>query len=114
MTSAPLASFSAANPLPRQSVIPIPPTTPAPVAPPNMTVIPGNASWLFVVEGIEIEGGNRVGVDFRYPGEVNQTRSHSLPVAIAPFYINTYPVTNAEFAAFLAASGWWPPDVGAQ
>jgi transcriptional regulator with XRE-family HTH domain len=42
-------------------------------------------------------------------GGVYPSGEHNAPVWIAEFYIDIYPVTNAEYGNFVAATGWRPP-----
>ena len=56
----------------------------------------------FKVEGIEIEGSDDVGVDVQYPWENSARRFHEHPMQMKLFYIDKYPVTNAEFKKFLS------------
>jgi formylglycine-generating enzyme required for sulfatase activity len=86
---------------------PIHATTPTTQAPPGMVRIPGG-SYDFVVRGNEIEGGNDPGVDVQFPWESAARRYHRHQLEIAPFFIDRTPVTNAEFAAFLAATRYHP------
>jgi formylglycine-generating enzyme required for sulfatase activity len=68
------------------------------------------ADFLFKVAGIEIEGFNDVGVDVQYPWEGSLRRFHEQPMHVSSFYIDRYPVTNAEFKKFLDASHYRPKD----
>ena len=52
----------------------------------------------FQVEGIEIEGFDDVGVDVQYPWENTPRRFHDHPVHVSSFWIDKYPVTNAQFS----------------
>jgi iron(II)-dependent oxidoreductase len=109
LTSTPLARYSHEwNFLPQQ-IVPIPPTDPATDAPAGMVKIPA-ADFLFEVSGIEIEGSNETGVDVQYPWEDSPRRFHHHTVHIDSFYIDKYPVTNAEFKKFLDASHYHPND----
>jgi iron(II)-dependent oxidoreductase len=86
--------------------------TPAKVsgAPPaGMVRIPAG-DFLFQVTGIEIEGFNWIGMDVQYPWEDAPRRGHRHLLAMKPFYIDRYPVTNAEFKKFLDAAGYRPKD----
>ncbi len=86
--------------------------TPTPVsatAPEGMVRIAA-ADFEFVVSGIEIEGGDSVGVDVQYPWEDSPRRHHRAQVRIGPFHIDRFPVTNREFKAFLDASQYRPRD----
>jgi formylglycine-generating enzyme required for sulfatase activity len=92
-----------------QQLVEIPPTRPARSAPPGMVFIPG-ASFEFRVSGVEIEGGNDIGVDVQYPWEDSPRRHHLKTVDIKPFYIDKYPVTDLEFEKFLDATHYRPED----
>jgi len=65
---------------------------------------------MFEVNGIEIEGGNTDGVDFQYPWENSPRRRHRHDMRVAPFFIDKYPVTNAEFKKFVDATKYHPRD----
>ena len=92
-----------------QHIVAIQPTKAAASAPPGMVRIPGG-SFMFDVHGIEIEGGNDVGVDVQEPWEDSPRRFHHHRMFIHEFYIDRYPVTNAEFKKFLDASHYHPED----
>ncbi|MGA8160373.1 MAG: SUMF1/EgtB/PvdO family nonheme iron enzyme [Acidobacteriaceae bacterium] len=109
LTVTPLASYSHAWAVLPQTMIAIAPTAPASTAPLGMVRIPGG-SYLFRVRGIEIEGGNDVGVDVQYPWEDTPRRFHEHRVDVKPFYIDKYPVTNADFKKFLDATHYSPRD----
>jgi gamma-glutamyl hercynylcysteine S-oxide synthase len=109
MTAKSLTSFSHEWQMTKQTLVDIPPTTPASSAPDGMTRIEG-ADFLFVAEGIEIEGSNDSGVDVQYPWEDSPRRFHEHRIKIKPFYIDKYPVTNAEFKKFLDSSRYHPKD----
>jgi formylglycine-generating enzyme required for sulfatase activity len=105
----PLDSFSRAwHTLPQQ-IVAIAPTKPADTAPAGMVGIPA-ASFVFRVNGIEIEGANDEGVDFQYPWENSARRFHEQKIEIKSFWIDEYPVTNAEFRLFLDATHYHPVD----
>jgi formylglycine-generating enzyme required for sulfatase activity len=107
MTTKPLASFDDVwRPIPQQ-LVEIPPTKAASIVPDGMVKIPG-ASFIFKVRGIEIEGSNDVEVDVQYPWEDTPRRFHEHKMEIKPFYVDKYPVTNAEFKKFLDASHYHP------
>jgi formylglycine-generating enzyme required for sulfatase activity len=57
-----------------------------------------------------IEGGNDAGVDVQYPWEDTPRRFHEHKVHIKSFYIDRYPVTNAEFKKFLDSARYHPRD----
>jgi gamma-glutamyl hercynylcysteine S-oxide synthase len=110
LNARPLASFLKVWRVLPQRIVPIEPTAPAPRAPDGMVPIPAAAGFQFEVHGIEIEGGDDIGVDVQYPGEDSPRRHHVLKISIPPFYIDRYPVTNREFAEFLQAAQYRPAD----
>jgi formylglycine-generating enzyme required for sulfatase activity len=93
----------------RQRLVEIPPTARVRTAPAGMVRVPGG-SFAFEVSGIEIEGGEMVGVDVQFPWEDSPRRHHRRIMTIAPFFIDRHLVTNAEFHAFLERTGYRPPD----
>ncbi len=110
LNARPLSSFSKTWEFLPQRPVAIAGTAPATQAPPGMVAIPANPAWRFEVHGIEIEGGDDIGVDVQYPWEDSPRRHHSHAVDIAAFFIDRYPVTNKAFAAFLAATNYRPAD----
>jgi iron(II)-dependent oxidoreductase len=109
MTAAPLSSFSAEwDPLPQQMVAIAKTRVPGNTLQ-GMVKIPGG-TFVFQVQGIEIEGFDDVGVDVQYPWENTPRRFHEHKMQIKPFYIDKYPVTNAEFKKFLDATHYRPSD----
>jgi formylglycine-generating enzyme required for sulfatase activity len=78
-------------------------------APSGMVRIPA-AEFTFRVNGIEIEGGDDEGVDVQYPWEKSARRYHDHLMHIDSFWIDKYPVTNAEFKRFLDATHYQPAD----
>jgi iron(II)-dependent oxidoreductase len=109
LTSTPLSGYSTVWQHLPQKLIPIPLTKTAAVQPPSMVKVPGG-EFLFRVAGIEVEGGNDVGVDVQYPWEDTPRRFHNHLMHISPFYMDKFPVTNAEFAEFLHATHYHPKD----
>jgi iron(II)-dependent oxidoreductase len=112
MTQASLASFSREwTPLP-QHLVPIRPargkSTAAAVTAGMVRIPDGN--FLFTVNGIEIEGENDSGVDVQYPWEDSARRFHEHPMHVDAFWLDKYPVTNAEFKKFLVAANYHPKD----
>ncbi len=92
-----------------QKIVDIPRTAPAKEAPEGMVLVRGG-KYRFKVSGVEIEGGDGPGVDFQYPWEDLPRRHHDKEMDIQGFYIDKYPVTNAQFKRFLDASGYKPKD----
>lgn len=105
----PLASFAKERGFLTQKLVEIAATKPAASAPAGMVAIPGGR-FRFQVSGIMIEGGDEIGVDVQYPWEDSPRRHHLRDMEIKPFFIDRYPVTNAEFKKFLDASGYKPAD----
>lgn len=93
-----------------QQIVEIPKTAPASSAPEGMILIPSSSSYDFKVSGIEIEGSNDVGVDVQYPWDDSPRRHHRHQLPVASFYIDRYPVTNAEFKKFIDATKYRPRD----
>ncbi|MGA3033678.1 MAG: SUMF1/EgtB/PvdO family nonheme iron enzyme [Terracidiphilus sp.] len=109
MTAKPLADFSHEWTALPQKLVEIAPTQPATSTPEGMIRVQGG-NFDFKVEGIEIEGTDDIGVDVQYPWENSARRFHEHPLEIKPFYIDKYPVTNAEFKKFLDSSHYHPQD----
>ncbi|HEV2395781.1 MAG TPA: formylglycine-generating enzyme family protein [Candidatus Sulfotelmatobacter sp.] len=109
LTATPLASYSHDWKVLTQQIVPIQPTKAAGNAPEEMVKIP-EADFLFRVSGIEIEGFNDTGVDVQYPWEDSPRRFHEHPMHVKSFYIDKYPVTNAEFKKFVDATHYHPKD----
>jgi formylglycine-generating enzyme required for sulfatase activity len=74
-----------------------------------MIKIPGGL-FDFEVVGTEIEGGGSPGVDVQYAWEDSPRRFHEKTMQVAPFYIDKYPVTNAQFKQFMDATNYMPKD----
>lgn len=109
LAQVPLQSLSNAWQSLPQSLVAIEPTAPCAEAPEGMITIPGG-EFEFVVGGVEIEGQSWDGVDVQYPWEPSARRFHRRRMHVDGFHIDRTPVTNAEFHAFLDASGYTPGD----
>ena len=110
LNARPLSSFPKVWRFLPQQIVPIEPAAPASATPPGMIRIPAAAEFRFEVHGIEIEGGDDIGVDVQYPGEDSPRRYHAQTLSIPAFYIDKYTVTNRQFADFLAAANYRPAD----
>ena len=110
MTRKPLADFSHEWKVLPQQMVEIPATTPAKEAPEGMVRISGGA-FVFRVHGTEIEGDADNGIDVQYPWEDSPRRFHEHPMEIKAFFIDKFPVTNAQFKAFLDATHYAPRDM---
>ncbi|MFZ0745877.1 MAG: SUMF1/EgtB/PvdO family nonheme iron enzyme [Terracidiphilus sp.] len=109
MTAEPLAHYAHDWTVLPQSIVEIPPTKPAAETPEGMVRIPGG-EFVFKVRGTEIEGDADPGVDVQYPWEDTPRRFHEHKMEVKPFYIDKYPVTNAQFKRFLDESHYAPKD----
>ncbi|MGA7697467.1 MAG: SUMF1/EgtB/PvdO family nonheme iron enzyme, partial [Candidatus Sulfotelmatobacter sp.] len=109
MSAKPLASYSHEWKVLPQQIVPIAATKPPTSSPAGMMKIPAG-EFLFKVQGIEIEGSNDIGVDVQYPWEDSPRRFHEHPMPVKSFWIDTYPVTNAQFKKFLDSTRYHPQD----
>jgi len=109
LTAAPLATYSHEWKVLPQEIVPIHATKAASAPPQGMIRIP-QADFLFHVSGIEIEGSNDMGVDVQYPWEDSPRRFHEHAIRINAFFIDKFPVTNAEFKRFLDSTHYRPKD----
>jgi formylglycine-generating enzyme required for sulfatase activity len=109
MTKEPLESLSHLPVILSQKIVEIPPTQPAAETPSGMVKVPGG-QFIFRVSGTEIEGGGNAGVDVQYPWENSPRRFHERLMEIKPFFIDKFPVTNAQFKQFLDATHYAPKD----
>jgi gamma-glutamyl hercynylcysteine S-oxide synthase len=109
MTAKPLSSYSHDPQILHQTLVPIAPTAAAATAPDGMIKIAGG-DFVFRVQGTEIEGSASNMVDVQYPWEDTPRRFHEHEMTVAPFYIDKYPVTNAQFNSFLDATHYAPKD----
>jgi formylglycine-generating enzyme required for sulfatase activity len=105
----PLRSLSAEWRALPQQLVAIERTRGAAEAPAGMIAIPAT-EYDFAVQGIEIEGQTAEGLDVQYPWESSARRAHRGRVRIDAFHIDRHPVTNAQYQAFLDASGYRPRD----
>jgi formylglycine-generating enzyme required for sulfatase activity len=110
LTATPLASYSHEWKVLPQQIVPIASTKPPSGSPSDMIKIP-EGDFRFQIKGIEIEGFNDVGVDVEYPWEDSPRRFHDHPMHVKSFWIDKYPVTNAQFKKFLDTTHYHPQDV---
>lgn len=109
LTRTPLASHSHEWHFLPQQIVEIPRTKTPGSVPAGMLRIPAG-EYEFKVTGIEIEGVDWVGLDVQYPWGAAPRRGHDRVMPMQSYYIDKYPVTNAEFKKFLDASGCKPVD----
>jgi formylglycine-generating enzyme required for sulfatase activity len=111
LTQRPLAQFANEWKVLPQRIVDGTATSAASEAPEGMIRIPA-ASFDFKVQGIEIEGSNDAGVDVQYAWEDSPRRFHEHQLQTKTFYMDKFPVTNAQFKRFLDASHYAPTDTG--
>jgi formylglycine-generating enzyme required for sulfatase activity len=109
LSATPLASYSHEWRVLPQQILPLTTTQPPSASPAGMVKIP-SAEFHFKVEGIEVEGANDMGTDVQYPWEDSPRRFHAHPLQVKSFWIDVYPVTNAQFKVFLDTAHYRPPD----
>ena len=109
LAKTPLSTFSAERRTMPQRVADIAPTARPSSTPAGMVKIPAG-TFDFNVSGIMIEGENEIGVDVQYPWENSPRRHHSRRMTMKSYYIDKYPVTNAEFKKFVDAAHYRPAD----
>jgi iron(II)-dependent oxidoreductase len=109
LSATPLASYSHEWKVVTQQIVPIATTKPPSGARSDMVKVP-EGDFDFRVAGIEIEGMDDNGVDVQYPWEGSPRRFHDHPMHLKSYWIDKYPVTNAQFKKFLDASHYHPQD----
>jgi formylglycine-generating enzyme required for sulfatase activity len=109
LTATPLSTYSHEWKVVPQQIVPIQATKPATATPAGMIKIP-EADFTFRVSGVEIEGFNDVGVDVQYPWEDSPRRFHERTIHVNSFYIDKFPVTNADFKKFIDATHYHSKD----
>jgi formylglycine-generating enzyme required for sulfatase activity len=109
MTARPLSDFSKIwKPL-TQTMLPNPETAARAAEPPEMVRIP-EGEFLFKVKAVHIEALGADGSDVQYPWEQTPRSEHVHNLHVKAFWIDKYPVTNAQYKAFLNATGYSPAD----
>jgi len=109
LSASPLATYSHEWKVLPQQIVSMAAVKPPSGSPADMVKIP-EANFDFRVSGIEIEGFNDIGVDVQYPWEDTPRRFHDHPMHVKSFWIDKYPVTNAQFKKFLDAAHYHPQD----
>jgi len=109
LTATPLASLSDQRAFLPQQMVQVASTKPPSGTPPGMVKVP-EGDFLFKVHGIEIEGFDDIGVDVQYPWEDSPRRYHEHVIHVKSYWIDKYPVTNAEFKKFLDVTHYQPQD----
>jgi formylglycine-generating enzyme required for sulfatase activity len=111
MAKVPLNSLPAKWQYLPQHIVNIPSTPLYKTAPVGMLAIPAAKNFKFDVKGVEIEGDDiPTAMDVQYPWEKTAGRAHHHLMDIKSFYIDQYPVTNAQFKKFMDATHYSPKD----
>ncbi len=111
MTHRPLNTYAHEWKYLPQKMVETGPSVASKEAPEGMVLVPGG-EFLFKVHGVEVEGGDMPGLDVQYPWEETPHRFHERKLMVKPFFMDKYPVTNAEFKKFLDATNYSPKDRG--
>lgn len=105
----PLAAFADDwEPL-KQQMVPIAPAHASAEARKEMVLIPGGA-FRFRVHGVEVNVKDDAGLDVQESWEDLPRRFHDHEMSVPAFYIDRYPVTNAQYKSFLDATHYHPRD----
>eukprot|EP00937_MAST-01D_sp_MAST-1D-sp2_P004636 g4636.t1 len=73
----------------------------------------GSGAYAWAAAGVEIEGGTDQqlsGVGEQMPWEPFPRRAHARTLQVGAMYVDTHPVTNAQYAAYLNRTGYLPAD----
>jgi len=76
----------------------------------GMVKIPAVRDWHFKCTSVQREGDDAHGGDVQYPWEPSPRREHDHVLDVPTFFIDKYPVTVADYAAYLNATGYVPKD----
>lgn len=114
--SKPLARFDATWRVLPQQMTPVPRTPLQPSwAPIGMVRVPAAPSFLYESNGLIIEPEETVvsmanAVDVQHPWEPTPRRAHSQRLRVRSFFMDKFPVTCADYAAFLRDHHYEPRD----
>jgi iron(II)-dependent oxidoreductase len=109
MTAKPLSFFDDTwKPL-SQKMVALTPTRAYTRPPEGMLEVPA-VEYDFKVQGVEIEGGDQIGVDVSYIWERESRRFHRHRLSIKRFFVDRLPVSNSQYKAFVDASHYRPAD----
>ena len=71
--------------------------------------VPGGP-FHFRASGVEVESAAGSGCDVQWPWEDHPGRTHAKDVRVGALYVDKSPVTNAQYHAYLQATGYAPKD----
>lgn len=109
MTQRSLYSYSAVWKYLQQKMVDIPKTKASRSAPAGKVLV-RKSNFTFVSTSVVIEGDDAHGVDLQFPWEAHPAREHNHVLEVGPFFIDKYPVTTANYSAYLKATGFKPRD----
>ncbi len=95
----------------KQEMVQIAATKKVVQAPQGMVPIPAAENYRFESVGVMIEGKELPdGLGIQHPWEEHAARSQQHEMAVPAFYMDKYPVTNAQYLAFIRATKYHPAD----
>ena len=112
----PLAALDTTWKVLPQKMVPIEPTpmsarrSSAASPPVGMVLVPHVKDFEFAVAGVEREGKDALGDGMQFPWEDAPHRAHKHKMELGPFFIDKFPVTCANYSAYLSATGYRPKD----
>lgn len=110
LSATPLGSFSEEWAPLQQTLVDPGPTTPRKVPDEDMVRIPAG-TFHFVSRGVEVEGDALPdAVGEQYPWEVHPARGHDKVLNLTAYDISKYPITTAQYADYLNATGYTPKE----
>jgi hypothetical protein len=111
MTARELRTYSTAQEFLPMAMVKVLPTVPAPDGYADMMEVVPTELYRFTCKG-NIQQGDLIPtiVDVQFPWEPSPRRNHEQLMQISPFWMDRLLVSNAQYAAYLTASGWEPTD----
>ena len=107
----PLAGYSSTYTYLQQTMTPHPRTALATDTLKGMTLLPRADAFDLRVNGIEDQAMSKFGGDVQYYWEDQPTQQHAtMRIPIEAFLLDTTPVTNAQYDAYLQRTGYRPTD----
>ncbi|MCW3087065.1 MAG: hypothetical protein JWQ78_451 [Sediminibacterium sp.] len=95
----------------KQEIVAIAPTKKISKAPEGMVAVPAAENYQFESIGVMIEGKELpTALGIQHPWEEHPDRSQKHVMSIPAFYMDRFPVTNAQYFSFVKATGYHPKD----
>lgn len=110
VTQRSLGSYDATWTILPQTMTPSPPTKQLATAPAGMVHVPHTTNFSFVCSSVAIENDDAVGGGFQYPWSSAPKMKQKKTLELGPFFIDRFPVTCAQYSAYLESSGYTPQD----